>query len=268
MNWQFIELTLNWLAVLAYAISTVLLAVWGFFKKELAGRAGYLAFMAGVILQTVAIGGRWIAVGHGPYTTSYELYASNALVVMLLLAVYPVKARKALALIVVPFGMLLLMLGLAKYREIAGLPTAYHYFWLGVHVFFVKLSIGAILLALASSLYLVFRADNQAEKRRLFSSYNYRFTGLGFVFWTIATVAGAIWADLRWGRYWGWDPIETWSLIVWLGLGLNLHLQRFGRTSDRGMAWFTVGCFVLFVVTLFVVPFMGRTLHTMYVVGE
>jgi ABC-type transport system involved in cytochrome c biogenesis permease subunit len=93
-------------------------------------------------------------------------------------------------------------------------------------------------------------------------TYSYKFSGFGFVFWTITVVAGALWANEAWGRYWGWDPIETWSLITWLLFGVYLHLRRFFRLQGKKAAWLMILCFIFSIITLFIIPFVVDTIHT------
>ncbi|NMX23703.1 cytochrome c biogenesis protein CcsA [Dissulfurirhabdus thermomarina] len=263
------EMLLSWAAVAGYAVSAVALALGSGLGREGLRRAAIWLLAAGFGCHGLALGLRWAVVGHGPYTTTYEVYSSNAWVIAALFLAAAWRAPRLLAagIVAVPGAMFFLMLGLAKYEGLPGLPTAFHYGWLAVHVLFVKLAIAAILVALGCSLWLLRRPGRGAAAGEL-DRYNYRFMGLAFFFWTVATASGAVWADLRWGRYWGWDPIETWSFIVWIGLGLNLHLQRFYGWRGRRAAWLTAACFGFFLLALFVIPLVGGSLHTMYVVGE
>ncbi|MBA2848098.1 cytochrome c biogenesis protein CcsA [Thermosulfuriphilus ammonigenes] len=262
------EIILSWLAVASYALAIIALA-WGvFFTKERGLSASRFLVFWGIALHGLALALRWYYVGHGPYTTAYEVYSSNAWVILAIYGLVTLRMGRLLpvGLVVLPGALFFLLLGLSKYDGQPGLPTAFHYFWLVIHVLFIKLSIAAILVALGCSLWLLRRSSTQLDSNSL-ELYNYRFMGLAFVFWTIATASGAVWANLRWGRYWSWDPIETWSLIVWLGLGLDLHLQRFFGWRGRRAAWLTVICFSFFILALFVVPFISQGLHTMYVIG-
>jgi ABC-type transport system involved in cytochrome c biogenesis permease subunit len=95
-------------------------------------------------------------------------------------------------------------------------------------------------------------------------AYTVRFVGFGFLFWTITIAAGAIWANQSWGRYWGWDPIETWSLIAWLVYGLFLHARLFFRLRPASTAWCSVGAFAVFILTLLILPFLIPSMHSAY----
>jgi ABC-type transport system involved in cytochrome c biogenesis permease subunit len=88
--------------------------------------------------------------------------------------------------------------------------------------------------------------------------------GFGFLFWTVTIAAGAIWANQSWGRYWGWDAIETWSLISWLAYGIFLHARMFFRLGPVGTAWASVSAFVVFILALLILPFVMPSLHSAY----
>jgi ABC-type transport system involved in cytochrome c biogenesis permease subunit len=92
----------------------------------------------------------------------------------------------------------------------------------------------------------------------------YRAAGITFVFWGIGMLTGSVWAYYAWGRFWGWDPIETWSLITWLLLGLYLHLRRFFGWRQRRAAVMFVACFTLAVCTLFLTSLILRSVHAAY----
>ena len=95
-------------------------------------------------------------------------------------------------------------------------------------------------------------------------AYSYKYAGFGFISWTIMVVSGALWAEQSWGRYWGWDPIETWSLITLLLFGIYLHLRRFFKWQGEKAAWFIVICVAFAMATLFVIPFVMTTVHSQY----
>ena len=90
---------------------------------------------------------------------------------------------------------------------------------------------------------------------------NYRFMALGLVFETLMLITGAIWAQQAWGRYWGWDPLETWSLITWLTLAFALHLRFAMKATPRTGAIMVVLVFVLAFFTFLGVPFISTAAH-------
>ncbi len=84
---------------------------------------------------------------------------------------------------------------------------------------------------------------------------------LGFIFETLMLIAGAIWAQNAWGRYWSWDPLETWSFITWVVLAFALHLRATLKPAPRRGAVLILTVFVLAFLTFFGVPFISKVPH-------
>lgn len=91
-----------------------------------------------------------------------------------------------------------------------------------------------------------------------------KFVGVGFIFLSIMIAAGSIWANEAWGRYWGWDPIETWSLITWLVYAGYLHSRYTLGWRGRRSAWFAVAALPFILFTLFGVPSVYNSIHGAY----
>jgi len=96
---------------------------------------------------------------------------------------------------------------------------------------------------------------------------SYRFIGAGFIFLGIMIVAGAIWANEAWGRYWGWDPIETWSLISWVVYAVYLHVRLTLGWRGRRAAWFAAAALPIVLFTLIGVPVAYQSIHGAYLLG-
>ena len=89
-----------------------------------------------------------------------------------------------------------------------------------------------------------------------------RIVGIGFVFLTITIVLGAIWAEQAWGRYWSWDPKETWALVTWIVYAIYFHLQRQKAWQGKKGNILVVGGFILVLFTFFGVNFLLSGLHS------
>ena len=92
-------------------------------------------------------------------------------------------------------------------------------------------------------------------------SYVWRFIAFAFVFHSCMLLAGAVWAQDAWGRYWAWDSLETWAFITWLLLGLSLHLKLTFRIPLWSGWVMVIGIFLVAFVTFFGVPFSGVGPH-------
>jgi cytochrome c-type biogenesis protein CcsB len=90
----------------------------------------------------------------------------------------------------------------------------------------------------------------------------YGLIALSFPIWTFAIIAGAIWAEAAWGRYWGWDPKETWSFITWVIYAGYLHARSTAGWRGRRAAWFAVAAFVALIINYYAVNIWIVGLHS------
>jgi cytochrome c-type biogenesis protein CcsB len=84
----------------------------------------------------------------------------------------------------------------------------------------------------------------------------------GFPIWTFAVIAGAIWAESAWGRFWGWDPKETWAFIAWVVYAAYLHARTTSGWRGRPSAWVNVVGLAVMVFNLLYVNFVSTGLHS------
>ena len=96
----------------------------------------------------------------------------------------------------------------------------------------------------------------------LLDSLIYRTTVLGFFLLTVGIATGAVWAETAWGRYWSWDPKETWSLITWFIYAALLHARHLKGWHGRRIAWLAVLGFMAVLFTYFGVSFLLTGLHS------
>ena len=227
----------------------------------------------GLVPHSAALVLRYLHVGHGPYMMKYEVLSSDAwiAIVMLLVFLWRKPNWSALALVALPVVILMMGIGMFTNPEARNLPPTLRSIWLVFHILFTKLALGAFVLSLASAVVLL-RKLNGATGRWLdrlpgvdvLEANTVRFIGFGFVFWSTTIGMGAIWANQSWGRYWGWDPIESWSFVTWLAFAVLLHARLFFKLNARKTAWATIACFVLSILTALVFPFIFPSMHSAY----
>jgi len=272
-NQTAIYVGLNWLVVLCYLAAIVTNAIGIIFKKEAFERRSYWPVWLGLAVHTVAILYWWRIAGHGPYLAPSEVLSSDAWCVIVTFFVFRrfFPSIRAASIIVFPAAFLLVALGNIYNPGLRTLPPTYGTIWLVIHILLYKISLSTLVIALAFSIFYLrkTRRDPPAWTNRLpdpdtLDLYAYRFAGFGFVFWGIATLAGSIWAHKSWGRFWAWDPVETWSLICWLSFGVYLHLRRFFKVRGRLAAWLFMFCFVIALVAGFVTSHLGASIHSEY----
>ena len=137
--------------------------------------------------------------------------------------------------------------------------------WLLIHVVTAFLGYAAFALAFAGAvLYLLQERRPRAGLPGLpqLDSLIYRGTVLGFLLLTLGILTGAVWAEAAWGRYWSWDPKETWSLITWLIYAALLHARLLKCWQGRLIAWLAVIGFMAVLFTYFGVSFLLTGLHS------
>ncbi|WP_298268801.1 cytochrome c biogenesis protein CcsA [Geobacter sp.] len=263
----------NWIIVFFYVVATIANVYGLVFGNEKMERRSFRPVACGFVIHTTSIILWWRMVGHGPYMAPSEVLSSvswfSIVMFFLFLLVYP--RLRPVSIFVFPSAFLMLAIANFYNPGIRTLPPTFGGVWLVFHIAFYKIALGTLIIAVAFSVFYLMkgRGSQVAWLQRLpelsvIDLYAYRFAGFGFIFWAIAMLAGSIWAYKSWGRYWGWDPVETWSLITWLFFGVYLHLRRFFRWNGSRAAWFFVFCFIMSLISYFVTSHMGSSVHAEY----
>ncbi|MFZ3231061.1 MAG: cytochrome c biogenesis protein CcsA [Pseudobdellovibrio sp.] len=140
-------------------------------------------------------------------------------------------------------------------------------YWLVVHVMTITISYAAFMLAFGLGdlglAYMVMGEEKHREAIQMLTTGVYRAMQIGVAFLTPGIILGGIWADYSWGRFWGWDPKETWALIVLLGYIVVLHARLVGWLKNFGMLASGVITFSLVIMAWYGVNFvLGAGLHS------
>jgi cytochrome c-type biogenesis protein CcsB len=137
--------------------------------------------------------------------------------------------------------------------------------WLLIHV--VTAFLGYASFALAFGTAILYLVQDRRPRESLpppaqLDRLIYRAAVLGFLLLTLGILTGAVWAETAWGRYWSWDPKETWSLITWLIYATLLHARLLKGWQGRRIAWLAVLGFLAVLFTYFGVSFLLSGLHS------
>jgi cytochrome c-type biogenesis protein CcsB len=173
---------------------------------------------------------------------------------------------------ILPIVFLLMLSSSLMPREIKPLSPVLHSYWLGVHTLFAFLGNAAFALAFCTgSMYLV--QEHHVKSKRLgglfgrlpslqtLDEINYRLITMGFPLLTLAIISGALWAETAWGRYWNWDPRETWSLITWFIYAIILHARLVSGWRGKRAAILSMAGFMTILIAFFGIKLMGRGMH-------
>jgi cytochrome c-type biogenesis protein CcsB len=208
----------------------------GLILKILAGLAG-----AGFLFHTLGLAVRWYISGHSPMSNGYESMLFISWVTMLAGFIFSRRSMLTLAATSVLAGMTLMVAHLSFMDpEITNLVPVLKSYWLTLHVSVITgsygfLGLGAIIGLIVLVMMLFVNGKNQARISATIDELtviNFKTLTLGLYFLTIGTFLGAIWANESWGRYWGWDPKETWSLITIVVYTLVTHSRTIPGMKD------------------------------------
>ena len=274
------------LIYLGVAIIFLMAELWSSARLQFSART---LLWAGAGLQTAALLGRWAAnyqaatlhsppavflenlrlvILYAPLSNFYEslVFFSWCLPVLGLIAFRRYLQGYLGVLIALLASLLLAYASLGGVdSNIKPLMPALKSNWLLVHVVTAFLGYAAFALAFGCGvLYLVQERRPRASlpPLPLLDSLMYRATMLGFLLLTLGILTGAVWAESAWGRYWSWDPKETWSLITWLIYATLLHARLLKGWQGRRIAWLAVLGFAAVMFTYFGVSFLLSGQHS------
>jgi ABC-type transport system involved in cytochrome c biogenesis permease subunit len=213
---------------------------------------------------------RWLRLGHGPFLNMFEILASSLVSLGLAWRIAawrlpPVREGAPMALSVLAvMGAWLLTVNPADTH----LPATYEMGIMWFHILLGKIFLGCALVATALAGVILARHGERGRARfarmpadATLDALAWRLMLAALVFESLMLVAGAIWAQDAWGRYWDWDPLETWAFITWLALSAAVHARLTWRLGPRAGALMIVGVFVLAFLTFFGVPFVTIAPH-------
>ena len=212
----------------------------------------------GTALLLVAIVTRGIAAGRTPWANMYEFTLVGAFVALaVFLAVSLKRDVRFLGSFVTGLAVLFLVLAQnAFFVAATGVQPALQSYWLVIHVGVAIIATGIFTVAFVTSVLQLLRDSRDSGNAFLgtrgwrwldstpgplqLEALSFRLNAVAFVLWTFTIIGGAIWAEHAWGRYWGWDPKEVWSFVVWIVYAAYLHARTTRGWSGRRAAYFVI----------------------------
>ncbi len=249
-------------------------------KADRAGRFAVGATVAGAVLHAISLVIRGSAVDAVPWSNMYEFASVAGLVGVLAFLGVLWKApaiRHLGGFVLLPVVLLMFLAGTVLYSQAQPLVPALQSYWLAIHVSLVSVAEGALMTsAVLTVLFLIKdrfdtkpgrtgRLANLASRlppAQTLDKVAYRIVAFAFPLYTVAIICGAIWAEAAWGRYWGWDPKETWAFIVWVVYACYLHARATAGWKGRTAAWINLGGFFAITFNFLIVNIVVSGLHS------
>ena len=205
--------------------------------------------------------------GHIPLSNLYEVFILFIVITALMFLYYEGKFRLH-RLGVFVYTLQLILVGFVLWytfsynaQQIRPLIPALQSWWMKLHVPANFIGYGAICLAAflgVAELMKLRRPSLRLPEAEVIEEAMYQAIAIGFLFFTVATVLGALWAADAWGRYWSWDPKENWALVVWLNYAAWLHIRLVRGWGGKPLAWWAIiGFFITAFAFVGVNMFLG-----------
>lgn len=259
-----------WLALSCWVIGFLLALYALVFRKERLLVAAVVFAALGLLPHTVGIAVRWSATGRPPFINLYELVSASAwFAILTYLAMQAVwRTARPIGVVILPVAFLAMGAALTLSPEPNELTASLKSWWLVIHIIFALLAHGGFAIAFgAAILFLVKERNPEPEGESLIPSPDRldqvcaRTIIFGFICDTVMVLSGSIWANNAWGRFWGWDPVETWSLITWLLYGLYAHLRFLKGWRGRRSAIYSIIAFLVVVFSYWGVAHIWTSVH-------
>lgn len=224
---------------------------------------------------------RGVAAGRVPWANMYEFALTGTLIIATVFLAVIVIAKQDLRFLgTFVVGLVLVLLGVASvnfYVSPIPLPPALQSVWLVIHVFVASASVGFFALGFALSVVQLLQSRREslaatAKAAKLtfvatlpdsitLENLAYRVNIIGFILWTFTLMAGSIWAEKAWGRYWGWDTKEVWTFIVWVVYAGYIHARATRGWRGSRSAWLAIIGFSTVLFNFTIVNLFFKGLH-------
>jgi cytochrome c-type biogenesis protein CcsB len=234
----------------------------------------------GLALELAGIVLRAVAAGRVPWANMYEFTVVGTFVAVLTFRLLTLRRDvRFLGAFVLGFSVVALGLGLTAFYVPAGaVEPALQSYWLVIHVTIAVIATGMFTVGVSASVLQLAKEARQSGSPRLshprfgmldqlpsvraLEGLAFRINAIGFVLWTFTVMAGAVWAEHAWSRFWGWDPKEVWSFIVWVVYAAYLHARTTRGWSPKAIAWFSIAGFSVLIFNFTVVNLLLHGKHS------
>ncbi|MGJ9402940.1 c-type cytochrome biogenesis protein CcsB [Arthrobacter sp. KK5.5] len=249
-------------------------------RKRSAARIAVSVAWIAVAIHAFAVVSRGIAAARVPWGNMYEFLSTGALVVAVVFLLTLIrKDLRFMGTFVI--GLVVLMLCAATMgfpTPVAHLVPALQSPWLVIHVSIAVFASALFTITFAMGVLQLVQHERQSRlaagkpdklaflrlvpSAAALENFAYRINAVAFVMWTFTVMAGAVWAEAAWGRYWGWDTKEVWSFVIWVVYAGYLHARATRGWTGSRSAWLSIIGYLCLVFNFTVVNIYFNGLHS------
>lgn len=266
-------------ATFIYALASVFYIGSFAFKKQVLAKIGFWVLVVGFLGNTTGILLRWaesyqMGFGRAPFANMYESLIFFSWTIAVLYIFVEIKYKEhIIGVFVTPLVFLAIAYAAIDPNassKISPLIPVLKSNWLIAHVITCFLGYAGFAVAFGFSImYFVKPKDPHSTSifaklpaLDLMDELTYQMVVFGFLFLTIGIITGSVWANSAWGKYWSWDPKETWSLVTWFVYAIFMHLRLMRGWHGKHLAWVSIVGFLSVLFTYFGVNYVLSGLHS------
>ncbi|HEY4576382.1 MAG TPA: c-type cytochrome biogenesis protein CcsB [Yaniella sp.] len=243
--------------------------------KRPAANIAVAIMLIATLAHGFAVVARAVAASRAPWGNLYEFMTSGALVISVVyLAFLPRKDLRFVGTFVSGVVLLMMMAATVGFpTPVGNVQPALQSWWMVTHVSVAVIATGIFSLTFAMSILQL--SKQRTEKHNTLSGFlrlvpsslalenwSYRLNAIGFVLWTFTLMAGSIWAEQAWGRYWNWDAKEVWTFVIWVIYAGYLHARATRGWTGTRSAWLNITGFLALVFNYTIVNVYFPSLHS------
>ncbi len=257
-----------------YGLAAFLYVMSWIFKRQGPAKLATWVILVGLIGNTTGLLLRWVesyqlGIGHAPLSNLYESLVFFAWTIALIYLVVERRVgNRTIGAFIAPLAFLAMAYASLSPNisdRIQPLMPALKSNWLIAHVMACFIGYAAFALAFGISIMYLMRQGGPSQSGSLLQrlpqaavldDLNHKMIMFGFLFLSVGIITGAVWANSAWGRYWGWDPKETWSLITWFIYATLLHAKMMRGWHGKRVAYLSLAGFAAVLFTYFGVNYL------------
>lgn len=265
------EFVWYWVTVALYGVSAFAYIFGMIARQDKLFTVGQFSAVTGFAFHVTTISLRWSATTITPFISiseSLSLGAFMAVLVFLGLQ-FSTKLFRPVGAFVIPVAFVLMGWGGTLMESVAKtLAPALQSGWIWVHIIGASSGFASVLIAAGFGLVYLFKETrtgsiyDKLPALSVLDAMGYRFVAGGFIMYGLMMISGCFWSNQVKGSYWGWDPVEVWSLVSWLTYGIYLHLRVTFGWRGRKLAWYSLFALFAMIVSYWGIPFSMETFHS------